>query len=97
MAIIVEEERPKVSTTSILMWLAILIVIGAAVYYVFFSRPEIVGVAVPQAFENIGRISEISLNPEDVINSSQFQSLKQYVASPVPGNTGRANPFIPPQ
>ena len=96
MAIIVEEERPKVSITQILMWLAVLIVMGIAVYYIFFAKPEIVDIAIPSTFQNVNPLAEVTLNPEDVINGPAFQALKQYVTPPSPGNAGRSNPFLAP-
>ena len=97
MAIIVEEERPGIKITSVLMWLTVLAVVASIVYYIFFAQPQIVDIAVPAEFQNINNLSAIDLNPEEVIGSSAFQSLKQYVTPPQPGNTGRINPFVPPQ
>ncbi len=97
MAIVVEEDRPKINITQVLMWLTVLLIVGFAVYYIFFAEPQIVGVAVPPAFKNIDPLAEVNLTPEDLINSEQFKSLKQYVTPPEAGNAGRTNPFIPPQ
>lgn len=96
MAIIVEEEKSRVGIMAVFMWFVVLIIVAVGVYYIFFVKPQIVDVAVPSNFENINPIAEININPEDVINSSGFQSLKQYVTPPVPGNAGRANPFVAP-
>ncbi|MEK9180562.1 MAG: hypothetical protein AAB897_04080 [Patescibacteria group bacterium] len=96
MAIIVEEERPQINITRMLMWLIILVIIGVAIYYIFFSQPQIVDVAIPSNFQNIDPLASINLNPEDVINGPEFQALKQYVTVPEPGNAGRLNPFSAP-
>lgn len=95
MAIIVEEEKNKIGLVSILTWAAVLVIIGVTVYYIFFAKPEIIEVAVPSNFKNITPLSQIKLNPEDVINNPVFQSLKQYVSSPKVQSVGRANPFLP--
>ncbi|MBU6500334.1 MAG: hypothetical protein KGJ89_00695 [Patescibacteria group bacterium] len=97
MAIVLEEEKNKTNIVSIITWLAVLGIIVAAVYYIFFNQPQLVEVAAPANFQNVDPLSKIKLNPEDVINSQSFQSLKQYVAPPVPGNAGRDNPFVPVQ
>lgn len=96
MAIIVEEERSRPSIIAVLMWLMVLIIVAVAVYYIFFVQPQVVDIGVPSNFQNIDPLAEINLNPEDVIGSSGFQSMKQYVTPPVPGNAGRANPFVAP-
>lgn len=97
MAIVVEEERPQINITQALMWLTVLAIVGSAIYYIFFAKPEIVDVAVPTAFKNLDPLAQVNLNPEDLLNDPSFQSLKEYVTLPEPGNAGRINPFIPPQ
>jgi len=95
MAIIIEEETNKISIVSILSWLAVLVIIGVAVYYVFFTKPQLVEVAAPPNFKDIDPLAKISLNPEDVVNSQAFQSLKPYVTIGTPEAAGRQNPFLP--
>lgn len=94
MAIIVEEGKNKTGVVSFLIWILILGLITAAVYYVFFKNPDIVGVLTPAGFQNTAALSKINLKPEEIINSAQFQSLKQYVSLPTIQNAGRANPFL---
>ncbi len=96
MAIVVEEENNnKTGVVRIVTWVTVIILISAAAYYIFFAQPELVGlVSPPSNFTNIDSLSQISLNPEEVINSSGFQSLKQYITLPVAGNAGRQNPFL---
>ncbi len=96
MAIIVEEEKTKVNILKIVMWVALLAIIGVAVYYIFFAEPQLVEFAVPPAFLNINPLATVSLNPDEVINGQAFQALKPYVTPPTPGNSGRPNPFAPP-
>lgn len=98
MAIIISEEKSKASLISLLGWLGILAVIGAAVYYIFFSAPELVIIAPSGNVGAIAPIAQIALHPEDVINSPAFQSLQTQVPLPSPtGPTpiGRSNPFLP--
>ena len=95
MAIVIEEEKPKVSIIHVLMWFTVLVVIGLSVYYIFFAKPEIADIVVPSTLRNVEPLAKITLNPEDILNSEVFQGLKQYVVPPSPGNAGRSNPFLP--
>ena len=98
MAIIIEEEKNGTGAVRILLWLLIVVVIAVAGYYIFFAKPELVGIiAVPPNLQskNIDTLAGIDFNQENVINSQEFQMLKQYITSPEPGNAGRSNPFVP--
>ena len=96
MAIVVEEESPKVSAVSVLIWLIILAIVAVAVYYIFFAKPELVEIVAPPAFRNVDTLARVVINPNDVVGSQAFQALKQYITIPAIGNAGRANPFSPP-
>lgn len=97
MAIIIEEENKQASVGRILMWLVVLGIIVAAVYYIFFANPEIIDVAAPANLQNIDQLAGLNFNPEDVVNNGAFQSLKQYVSlSSSTAGVGRANPFSIP-
>lgn len=100
MAIVVEEDRNRGNSLRILGWVAILILLGAAIYYIFFAAPELVTISPPANFQNIAPLSQITLHPEDVLNSAAFQALKP-PAFPLPtpqgpAAVGRVNPFITP-
>lgn len=95
MAIVIEEEKNQTNIIGIVTWLVVILVVGIAAYYIFFARPQLVEMVAPSAFQNINTISKINLNPEEVVNSKLFQSLKLYVSLPVPGSAGRSNPFSP--
>jgi hypothetical protein len=99
MAIIIEEEKKTSGILTVLGWLAIFAIIIAAVYFIFFVSPQ-AAIIVPSAnLKNIGPISQVNLNAQDIVNSAEFQSLKQYI-SPTStfGNVsvGRSNPFVSP-
>ncbi len=96
MAIVIEEEKNRIHPISIITWLVVLVIIGLAVYYIFFAQPQLIEIAAPSGFLNIDPLSKINLNPEDVVRGPGFQSLKSTITLPVPGNTGRGNPFIAP-
>lgn len=99
MAIIVEEEGNKSNAVSMLGWLVILGIVGAAVYYIFFVSPPPAVVTPPAGFEDITPIANVNFNPSSVISSPSFQALKQYVADPTstgPTAVGRTDPFLTP-
>lgn len=96
MAIVIEEEKNRISPISIATWLVVMIIIGLAAYYIFFSQPQLVEITAPQIFQNIDPLSKVNINPEDVVNGPGFQSLKSTITLPEPGNAGRANPFMAP-
>lgn len=94
MAIVVEAEARRTNFVRFFIWLVILGVIIAAVYYIFFKTPELVEVVVPPTFRNTEELSRISLNPESVVQSPTFNALRPYVTPLVPPPPGRPNPFL---
>ena len=100
MAIIVEEEKSRANIINILGWIAVIIIIAVAVYYLFFTAPELVIISPSSDIQKITDITQVSLHPEDVLNSPAFQALKAPTfAIPTaqgPAAVGRQNPFISP-
>jgi hypothetical protein len=100
MAIVVEEERNRVNLGRLLGWVVFLIVVGVAVYYIFFAAPELVTISPPAGVQAIEPITQFTLNPADVLNSATFTSLKPPsfpLPTPTgPATVGRSNPFIAP-
>jgi len=97
MAIVVEQERaPRLGFIKVVLWLIILGVIAAAVYYLFFKNPDTIPALItPTGFKDTSSLSKINLDPASVIQNPVFQALKSNVA-PMPSSTpGRANPFLP--
>lgn len=94
MAIIVEEEKKNnAGIVRVVTWLVILVAIGSAAYYVFFAQPQLIEVVAPPNLKNIEPLAKLNLNPEEVINSQIFRSLKQHTR-PVVSGVGRSNPFL---
>ncbi|OGZ52752.1 MAG: hypothetical protein A3B25_00975 [Candidatus Ryanbacteria bacterium RIFCSPLOWO2_01_FULL_48_26] len=97
MAIVVSEEgEKKIDIVNLTIWLFLLIVVGITAYFIFFKKPELVDVASPSSYRNIDPLAQVTLNPEEVVNSPDFQSLKQYVPLLSPASVGRSNPFLIP-
>ena len=96
MAILVSEEGiKKIGVLTITIWVLILVVIGVAVYYIFFKEPSLVEVASPSSYQNIDPLASVALNPQEVANDID-KTLKQYVPPPSPATVGRDNPFLAP-
>lgn len=99
MAIIVEEEKKSSGILMILGWIVIIGIVIAAVYYVFFVIPPSAIILPSGNLQTINAVAPSNLDPQGVIGSSEFQALKQYIASPVatgPAGIGRNNPFLAP-
>lgn len=98
MAIIVEEEKRSANWVNIAIAAVVIVVVFAGAYFIFFKQPQLIEVVTPSGLKEIGTISQLSFDPQSVVSSPVFKSLKQY-GSPVtpPATTGRANPFAPAQ
>jgi hypothetical protein len=99
MAIIVEEEEKKSNLFGVIGWLLFLIIAGAAVYYVFFTQPQLVTIPATGTIGTIAPITQTALHPETVIQNPAFQALKSTIALPSPQGpaaVGRPDPFIAP-
>jgi len=97
MAIVVEEEQSRgVSSgvVSILVWLLILGIIAAAVYYVFFAEPEFITITAPEDFAATEITARADIDPQAVLGDPRFTNLRDYVTPPPPGSFGRSNPFL---
>lgn len=94
MAIVVEEEgKPRQNFTGLITGGIVFVVVALAVYYVFFKRPDLVDVATPTG-SNTAVLSQINLQPDEVINSPAFQALHPYTQPIATSTGGGANPFL---
>jgi len=97
MAIVIEEEKgSRAGLVGILMWVAIVGVVGAAIYYIFVKKPDTIGELIaPKELQNIGELAVVNLNPETIINNPIYQSLRSHAGPPATPGMGRTNPFLP--
>ena len=96
MAIIIEEQKRKINWFVVAVILSLVIIIGAAIYYLFFAPTPLVEKIVPPRLQSLQELSSIKLEPEAIISDSRFQILKQYV-NPIEIQTdsvGKTNPFL---
>lgn len=99
MAIIVEENKKKSNVLGIVGWLVFLAIIAAAIYYVFFAQPELVPIPAAGNLGTIAPITQLSLQPETVVQGPAFQALTSTIALPTPQGpaaVGRTDPFVAP-
>ena len=98
MAIIIEEERHTSEVFRLAAWFVILLILAVAIYYIFFTAPELVVIPPSGNLSNIAPIADSPLTADDVVNSPAFQALRKATIPPVSSSTegGRTNPFIAP-
>lgn len=90
MAIIVEQERsaPTSSIVSFLIWIIILGIVGAALYFIFFKSPMSIDLVLPKTTT---ALSQIQFNDTIITRAS---ALREYTPQTPAASTGRPNPFL---
>ncbi|HUC02151.1 MAG TPA: hypothetical protein VMA75_04615 [Candidatus Paceibacterota bacterium] len=99
MAIIVEESGKKGNLWGIFGWLVFFVVAAAAVYYIFFAQPQLVTIPSNGTIGTIAPITQLSLQPQTVVQGAAFEALKSTIPPPTPQGpaaVGRPNPFVSP-
>jgi len=94
MAIVVEQERKKINWFAVLLIIFIIAVLGGVIYYLFFISVPLIDKAVPVSLQSLKDLSAAHLQPETILNSSDFQLLRQYVNPIEIGAVGKTNPFV---
>lgn len=97
MAIIVEQEKRNINWFALAVVLAIVVIFGATLYYLFFTpAPLIERVAPSGNLQAIKTVSNINLNPDKVINHPVYKILRIYGGGEnLPAAEPRTNPFAP--
>lgn len=95
MAVVIENEEKSFGLGRLIIWLVVLIMIGLAIYYLFFAPTPQFETIVPAPLESAERIDVLEFDPAEVTTDAAFRSLRAVVDDPVPGETGRPNPFQP--
>ena len=73
---------------------AVILAIGGAAYFLFFTPVPVIEIIVPPAARSIEELSGAQFDPAGVVNSEDFRSLRRYAGQPSVGQTGRPNPFV---
>jgi hypothetical protein len=99
MAIVVEEGKKSANVMGLLGWLVVFVVIGCSIYYIFFAAPQLVVIPPTGNLSTIAPITQLNLNPQQVIGSPAFTALTSTIVLPTPQapvSVGRPDPFIVP-
>ena len=71
----------------------VLIMVGVAVYYMFFVKPELIAAVAPVQLQSIDQLAQMNFDPASVINSDFFTQLKQLVPPQTLKPAGNSSPF----
>jgi len=94
MAIVIEEEKREINWYALIVVVVIIAVIGAAVYFLFFVKPELAEIVVPNRLKELPEIVKIELNPNDIFeNPFVKNNLNKYVESVISEGAYNSNPF----
>jgi len=94
MAIVIEQEKRKISWFAlIVVFLAVLAVVGGT-YYLFFAPAPLIEKVTPASVKSLQTLSGIKLQPELIINNPEFQILRTYINPIEIGSAGKSNPFL---
>ena len=99
MAIIIEEDNKKKGIWGLVGWVVFVGIALAAVYYIFFTAPELVVIPATGTISTIAPIVSAGIDPQTIVSSTQFESLQSNIALPTPQGpvtVDRSNPFIAP-
>lgn len=95
MAIIIEEQKPPKNWGTVIAISAVIILIFAGVYFLFFKKPMLIEMVAPASLEKTKKLSQLKFDPAGIQNNEVFKSLRQYTTLPTAGELGRNNPFLP--
>jgi hypothetical protein len=90
MAIVIQEEKNKGSWFGFGMLFVILIILGIALYYLFFVQPQILTSAGES--QSLEEFSRMQFDPRTVIESDIFTQQKQFIPLTAPAG-GNPRPF----
>ena len=97
MAIELNEKPKKGINWKIIIIVAVILgVVLLAAYFLFFAPTPRFDVSTPPSLKTARDISTSSVDPENVVNSQAFKSLRNYAPLPSVGLIGRDNPFLVP-
>jgi hypothetical protein len=95
MAVVLEENKKTFSWGKFAGIMVLVVVLGLAVYYLFFAPTPAFEIVVPSPLQSAQQISDLEIDPAVVVNGAAFKSLKNHSPVPEVGIIGRVNPFVP--
>lgn len=91
---IVLEEKQKFNWKALIIFIAVVMFLFAAAYFLFFSPVPAIEVIIPLNIKSTTEISTVEFKPGDLTGDKIYQSLRPAVGPAVITQVGRANPFI---
>ena len=95
MAIIIEQEKKPINVFNIVAVVVVVAIIFGVVYFIFFSKPELIDVVVPGNLDSIQELSQIQVDATPVVNTLNKYFTNNYGSSLSIPTPGRSNPFLP--
>lgn len=95
MAIIVEQQQRKINWFAIVIFVFLLAVIFGGGYFLFFAPTPGIEIIAPTDLASAEKLSELTLDPSQVINNPALKGLRQQGTVPSTGTLGKQNPFSP--
>ena len=95
MAIVIQEEQGKKGGWfGFGLLFTILLIVGIAVYYLFFIAPSVINTTIaPMQLQSLDKIQSLNFDPQSVITNSIINNTgKQSIPAPNP-TTGNSTPF----
>ena len=93
MAIVIQEEKNRGSWFGFTVLLVVLVVLGFALYYLFFVQPEILTAVTSTNLQSIEEFSQMQFDPRSVTGSDFFKSKKQFIPLTPTVHGGNPTPF----
>ena len=95
MAITIEEEKKQVNWVGAVVGVVVAVSLFAAAYLLLFRKPELIEVVVPGRLETLRGVSQITFDPNELLQSPEFKILRQFGNEPATPTPGKINPFSP--
>lgn len=93
MAILMEEEKRKINWFTLAIVFAIVVILGSAIYYIFFISPSTIEIIVPSRLKLLQETEQLKFDPNEVLNNDALKNLKSQIIPVVPEPALNTNPF----
>ncbi len=94
MAILMEEEKRKINWFTLAIVVAVVVILGSAIYYIFFVSPSTIEVIIPSRLKLLQETEQLKFDPNEILNNDALKNLKSQVVPVIPEPAGNSNPFL---
>jgi hypothetical protein len=94
MAIVIPKQSAGGGLSKIIMFVAIIGILLLAMYFLFFAPTPAFDYIAPQSLQQAAQLSQFDMDPDTVLDSAEFRSLRKINGLPTGGTFGRTNPFL---